>query len=203
MTWKAIAYPAPFLSSFTGDTGVEKPFKAQFFHPWLSFQQMGVTLTMAHRWSALVSLSPCIHPSTLGGWVKAQEEERASGTDSSLSTLCLLNLPGLKDKGSLVTCSLIILPTSELTSALSEPMHEPSLPFQTLNYPAGLSNPGKTWLSELQGLTLRAAGGRKQTETVRSRTTWGCVILEHRGVLRVGAQASRPTECSAVDSHSE
>lgn len=100
---------------------------------------MGLTLTMAHRWSALVSLSPCIHPSTLGGWVKAQEEERTRGTGSSLSTLSLLNLLGVKDKGSLFTCSLIILPTSELSSALSQPMHEPTLPFQTLNYPAFLT----------------------------------------------------------------
>lgn len=96
---------------------------------------MAVTLTMAHRWSGLVSLSPCIHPSILDGWVKAQEEERTRGTDSSLSTLSLLNLPRVKDKGSLFTCSLIILPTSELSSALGEPMHEPLLPFQTLNYP--------------------------------------------------------------------
>lgn len=75
-----------------------------------------------------------LHPSIYPGWQSQSTGGGTQGTDSSLSTLSLLNLLGVKDKGCLFTCSLIILPTSELSSALSEPMHEPSLPVQTFNY---------------------------------------------------------------------
>lgn len=145
---------------------------------------------MAHRWSALLSLSPCIHPSTLGGWAQAQEEERTTGHRQQSVNSLSAQPAGSERQGE----SLHLFPyySAHIRALLCPPWaHAWTITSLPDTQPSRLSNPEKTWLSELLGLTLRAAGGRKKTETVRSRTTWGCVILERRGGLWVGGRAAQ------------
>lgn len=140
---------------------------------------------MSHRWNTLVSLSPCIHPCTLGGRVKAQEEEHRAQT--AVCQLSLLNLPVVKDNQGLFTCSLIILPTSELSSALSEPMHEPSLPIQTLSYPDFLTR-GKHGCQSCRASPWGLEEGGKRQREFGPRPPGD--VLSLRGGLRVGGRAA-------------
>lgn len=146
---------------------------------------MGVTLTVSHRWNTLVSLNPCIHPSTLGGRVKAQEEEHTGHRQQSVNSLSA-QPAGSERQG--VSLHLFPYYSAHIRALLcSQWAHAWTITSRPDIQLCRLSNRRKTWLSELQGLTLRAGGGRKKTEAVWSRTTWGCVILERRSA---GGRAS-------------